>query len=163
MFLRLPIDGILRQEESSLSLLQRIGSILCIFALLFSNVAGFVHLGCSQASSDIPHTHQQFAGASDDHHHHCGHSHSHAASEETSHTSPSEQSCPHDSDPSDHHDRDTCNLCQSLYTNEDGVTVVDSPAPIIELAQAELTHLFNEIFCDQILLSLKLVRGPPQV
>ena len=147
-----------------LSLLQRIGSITCMFALLFSNVAGFVHLGCTQTSSETPHTHQHLSDTSHEHHHHqCGHSHSHAASDLAEQTSSGDHSFPQDSHHSDHHDEDTCHVCQSLYNNDDNVIATESPDSIIDLAQTELNCLYDEIFCGELLLGLNLVRGPPQV
>ncbi len=144
-----------------LSLLQRIGSITCMFALLFSNVAGFVHLGCTQTSSKVPHTHHHLSDTSHDHQ--CGHSHSHAVSDVANQTSSGDQSCPQDSHHSDHHDEDTCHVCQSLYNHDDSAIATESPDSIIELAQAERTRLYDEIFCSELLLGLNLVRGPPQV
>ena len=147
-----------------LSLLQRIGSIICIFALLFSNVAGFVHLGCTQSASGKPHTHQHLSDTSHDHlHHHCGHSHSHAVSDVDNQTSSGDHSWPQDSRHSDHHDEDTCHVCQSLYNHDDSAISTESQDSIIELAQTERTCLYDKIFCGELLVGLKLVRGPPQV
>ena len=147
-----------------LSLLQRIGSIICIFALLFSNVAGFVHLGCTQSASGKPHTHPHLSDTSHDHHHHhCGHSHSHAVSDVDNQTSSGDNSWPQDSRHSDHHDEDTCHVCQSLYNHDDSAISTESQDSIIELAQTERTCLYDKIFCGELLVGLKLVRGPPQV
>ena len=147
-----------------LSLLQRIGSITCMFALLFSNVAGFVHLGCTQTSSEAPHTHHHLSDTSHDHHHHkCGHSHSHAVSDVADLASSGGHSCPQDSQHSDHHDEDTCHVCQSLYNHDDSAIVTESPESIIELAQTERTCLYDETLSGGLHLGLNLVRGPPQV
>ena len=151
-------------KGSHLSLLQRIGSIICTFALLFSNVAGFVHLGCIQNSFRTPHTHQHRSDTSHDHHHrHCGHSPSHAVSDLADQTSSGDHSCPQDSHHSHHHDEDTCHVCQSLYNNDDSAIATESPDSIIELAQTERTCLYYETFCGRLHLGLNLVRGPPQV
>ena len=143
-----------------LSLLQRIGSIICIFALLFSNVAGFVHLGCTQrSSSETTHAHPHLSDSSDDHHQ-CGHSHSHVASDETNDSSTGNHSLPHDSD---HHEEDTCNVCKSVYTNEDNAIAAESTDSIIELVHTERLRSRNEFFCSNFLFDLSLVRGPPRI
>lgn len=145
---------------------------LCIAALLFSNVAGWLHVGCAdagrnccsaQATEDVetkPHTtsccHSSHGHADT---HRTGEPHSHHCADETSETGSEPD---HDHAPVEH-DHERCSICQNFFTLRNGV--VTTAVPTIQAVEAVevITDNPARIPLPSLLLDSISVRGPPQV
>ncbi len=114
--------------------LRTLTTYLVLVALLFSNVAGLVHVGCA----DSPVACQQ---STDDHaetkHHCCHHSHCASTTEREDH---SER--PQSSSPCDQHDSDRCSVCQTFFATRHAV-------PVIALMEVCETVLIERLLLDK--------------
>ena len=145
---------------------------LCIASLLFSNVAGWLHVGCADSAGSccaIPATKEADSEASATPC--CNHSHGNHGSCEGEHPhqeTASGGSCDSDSTPcqndgSDEHDSERCSICQSFFSLRNGFVTA---APVITGSgeTAEIISRDPVRGCLRIILDDSIsVRGPPRV
>ena len=148
-----------------MSSMRRMISSLCIIALLLGNVAGFVHLGCigesehhhcSHLVEELAHQHQ------DAHfHQHAGCDHHHANDQPTSNKRDSQNSGEKHQHPNGH-DKDSCHLCQSVYTSKDCIFVTDSCCSLTHELSIDRVFAINAPKACEAFARCNPVRGPPQ-
>mgnify|MGYP000290352290 FL=1 len=138
---------------------------LCIASLLFSNVAGWLHIGCVdstagscvETSSSVANSRREQTGCCK--HAHVGDSsHRHSPNE----TSDSQPTRGHDECPRDH-DSERCSICQSFFSlrNASGNA---SPLPTVTSDAVEIAAFITVCVGERTILSDSIsVRGPPRV
>ncbi|MGB1925511.1 MAG: hypothetical protein ACPHL6_03220 [Rubripirellula sp.] len=135
---------------------------LCLIALLLSNVAGWVHLGCVETAQnchtlDSAKVEQQVTAGDGCCHHHHGQPHS----------SESSSASDRESHPSDHghspdHDSQQCHICQSFLTLRQAVSLPVVEANTVETPSTRiLVYSSAERAVSAIGNSIS-VRGPPK-
>ena len=162
-------------EARFLQLTRVLTVCLTLAALVFSNVAGWVHVGCaSQWSACCSDSCDDSDGSPAKKtvpdrsccRHHGG------ASCQTQATEPLDEkpadpqqsdSQQSDSQQSDPHDSDRCSICQNFFTSRHAV-----PAAVVEVASAPMVVcqtavVVDKVFAPNSLLRSDTVRGPPRV
>jgi|GEM_PF-3572572 len=153
---------------------------LTLAALLFGNVAGWVHVGCSSHQSGCCVSHcdlsarlhdeshgQTHASHTHDHGEHgcCHHAHTSADEHET--TCQSDASCAStesESDqPSEPHDSNRCSICQSFSASRHAVFLWDTTVQLEPLTANRDVTIAENAFVPQATCHLHRVRGPPSV
>ncbi|MGB7342877.1 MAG: hypothetical protein WBD20_01575 [Pirellulaceae bacterium] len=154
---------------------------LTLAALLFSNVAGWVHVGCSghltrcghsagccDSTSNVACTLASTTAQQDCCEHSCC-QHDHVAPTlppiefpaEIAVDTHAEES---DSDtPAEQHDSDSCSICQSFFASRHAVTLVDPIVAIERLAVTCDAPLVDDVVGSNPLSRSHTVRGPPSV
>ena len=138
-----------------------------LVALLFGNVAGWVHIGCSHhslgcCSETLANSAKSPSGnpVADDHgehcccHHECGATGAGEAAEFLASESET---------PADQHDPDTCSVCQSFFASRHASTLVDPVLTIERLAISRDVALVDDVFTADDYTVSHTVRGPPSV
>ena len=155
-------------ESHCLYAFRQFAAFLCIGSLLFSNVAGWMHVGCvdktaeccASSSTELADCQNQQATC-------CNHSHGeHRAYQHdgtTSHKSEDSNSLPVNDDCSHEHDSDRCSICQSFFSLRNGA--VTSGLVITDFGDtAEIISCSPVRSCQRVLFDDSIsVRGPPRV
>ncbi|WP_146455882.1 hypothetical protein [Rubripirellula tenax] len=128
-----------------------LSTYLLLAALLFSNVAGWVHVGACGAASDATTCSEASTTKSCCGHHHCGQPQS--AQDESTSDHP---------EPSHEHDSDRCSVCQNFLAFRHTTLAVASDIVWTPLLTQRLGRDVDSDFVDPIFLSGLSVRGPPQ-
>ncbi|WP_146516059.1 hypothetical protein [Rubripirellula amarantea] len=146
----------MRDHRPVLSL-RPLTTCLLLVTLLLSNVAGWVHVGCCDASPDSSVASEQSEATTASC---CCHSHCHSR-QPTDTTPPGESSTtPQDSVP---HDSDSCHVCQNLFAFRHAI-LTTSPTMVWEpLAIPSERPELDEVSFEPIFLSGLSGRGPPSV
>ena len=146
---------------------------LCIASLLFSNVAGWLHIGCAESAAgccgdrpgevcgDRP---GEVIEQQDGHHGCCGHVHHQLNSDwdtgkdaQGSETHPVNEDCP------ERHDSERCSICQSFFSLRNASGNV-GPLPAVSSVTVEVnTFIAVRVGKRTIFLDSISVRGPPRV
>jgi len=137
---------------------------LCIASLLFSNVAGWLHIGCVESTAGFSvETSSSVANSSREQTVCCKHvhvgdsSHRHSPNE----TSDSQPTRGHDKCPRDH-DSERCSICQSFFSlrNASGTA---SLLPTVTSDAVEIATLITVCVGERTILTDSIsVRGPPR-
>ncbi|WP_146598436.1 hypothetical protein [Novipirellula aureliae] len=158
---------------------------LSLAALLFGNVAGWVHVGCSAHPGCSGHPTGCCRAKLDDacetfeddscQHSCCHHDHADACHSETlAHsdesastdwqTGANKQSSDPDSEaPVDHHDSDRCSICQNFFASRHAVALASDVAWVQLLTGGLEVVLVDDLFVPNHRSSIHSVRGPPSV
>ena len=153
-----------------LSSFRQLSACLCISSLLFSNVAGWFHVGCVESGGacclqndiDTAVHAPQLSG--------CTHSHRHRALQQTeghrtdcaAENESHSDSVPSQDNRQGEHDSDSCSICQSFFSLRNGSVAVETPtsnfADVSEsIVQCPVDAGQGRILCDSI-----SARGPPR-
>ena len=137
---------------------------LCIASLLFSNVAGWLHIGCvgSNAGCCV----QTDLGTSDTEPHQtrcCSHTQNGNGSHQHVSNEPSKaNSTPAQGDPPHQHDSERCSICQSFFSLRNA-SVVPATCLAVFSAAPETAAFITVRFPERTLLAASIsVRGPPR-
>ncbi|MCO8123089.1 hypothetical protein NHH03_15180 [Stieleria sp. TO1_6] len=115
-------------------------------ALLFSNVAGWVHVGCVSDSHQANAAQENGGHRCSCHHDHCN-----------SGPSPADR----ETLPIDEHDSGSCSICQSFYASRNAVVARDVSITWTSVLVARLRVVSSSLHLEQTRLSGLSVRGPP--
>ena len=140
---------------------------LTLAALLFSNFAGWVHVGCSNHHGDhhtgccSPASAVAVKSAESDRGRHsccCHHHGSDCTADTDTATKPESDPPTHQ-----HHDSDRCAVCQNFFASRHAVTVVDAVVAIERIAVSRGVAPVDDVFAPNHLSPSHTVRGPPSV
>lgn len=158
---------------------------LTLAALLFGNVAGWVHVGCSSHQSGCCAAHCNSSALPHDESHchaHAGHTHDHGEQGysdhgccDHAHTGANEHQTTCQSDvnvilaesesdqPSEPHDSDRCSICQSFFASRYAIFLWDTTVQLEPLTASRDVAIAENAFVPQAICHLHRVRGPPSV
>ena len=140
-----------------------IQAYLCLFALLFSNVAGWVHLGCVATTSgfqvrevsDLPKQLQSARGC-------CHHHRLSEASPAKGHASSNKKPKRSGQDHRSNHDSQQCHICQSFLTLRQASHFLVSISPIVEAPSIRFVTQPTENEVGSAIGNGISGRGPPK-
>ena len=135
--------------------LRHLTTYLVLAILLFSNVAGWVHVGCYGSGN------HQVSAESEPKAHSCCCKH-HCESEDASKDdSKGDKSNSDESKPADEHDSDHCSVCHGFFASRHSAIVIGD---VIVWSPADAERMCferNDVLAESIFLSGLSVRGPP--
>ncbi|WP_145349816.1 hypothetical protein [Roseimaritima multifibrata] len=140
---------------------------LTLAALLFGNVTGWVHVGCSSHPAGCCSTNAVNPGetSTGEHGSHscCHHNHGDTCQADAlAHTDkPDEKHDP--AQPTEEHDSDRCSICQSFFASRHAIMLADAVVCMERLAVGRELAFIDDLIAQSHLSRSHTVRGPPSV
>ena len=150
-------DFVFNDGSPTLYSLRHLTTYSLLAALLFGNVAGWVHVGCHGSGHHRVAPQSEPAAHSCCCHHHCA---APTAKDEGSKGSDSESD---DSAPADEHDSDHCSVCQGFFASRHSAILIGDVIVWTPAFTGRLSFERDDALVKPIFLSGLSVRGPPSV
>ena len=153
------------QKSRCLFAFRHVPACLCLASLLFSNVAGWLHIGCVESTAGCcGDSSIQLIDRQPDHHRCCDHGHGRLGHNQDAAQDPSSAGTPvHQEDCPEEHDSESCSICQSFFSLRNASSTA-LPLPTVFSEAREITSFIAVCSCKRTILSDSIsVRGPPRV
>ncbi|WP_235033433.1 hypothetical protein [Rubripirellula obstinata] len=137
---------------------------IILAALLFGNVAGWVHVGCSGHHSGCCATKLDNACAETSSSRSCcKHDHRDACCSKESEQAENQANDPASELPAPQHDADRCAICQNFFASREAIMLEYVITQIEPLTICDEVAFADDVFTSNHLSSSQTVRGPPRV
>jgi len=134
-----------------LSVPRPLTTCVLLAALLLSNVAGWVHIGCCDSDAcAVTVANEPVAKAC------CGHQHCDRSADST------DNSANVPPVPAPEHDSDSCSICQNFYSSRDAVLAIDQSVEWSPVLVERIHVERDDASVEPTFLSGLSVRGPPR-